>query len=35
MSSGNTVANILQCVGNTMLTIGGGNTAPIKQGQCS
>jgi YVTN family beta-propeller protein len=32
---GNKVGNILQCVGNTMLIMGGGNTAPIKQGQCS
>ena len=32
---GNKVHNILQCVGNTMLIMGSGNTAAIKQGQCS
>ncbi len=32
---GNTVINNLQCVNNSMLMMGGGNTAARKQGQCN
>ena len=31
---GNAIGNVLQCAGNTMLIMGGGNTAKVKQGQC-